>query len=89
MIEELIIKNFKLFKEEAHVPLSRINLLTGINGRGKSTVLQTLLLMKQSPDHDRTTNKIIFNGSCIRLGGYKDVKNIESNENIELSFSIL
>jgi predicted ATPase len=86
MIEELIIKNFKLFKEEAHVPLSRINLLTGINGRGKSTVLQTLLLMKQSPDHDRTTNKIIFNGSCIRLGGYKDVKNIESNENIELSF---
>lgn len=86
MIKELIIKNFKLFKDETYIPLSKINLLTGINGRGKSTVLQTLLLMKQSPDHDRTTSKIIFNGNYVKLGSYKDVKNIESNENIELSF---
>ena len=86
MIEELIIKNFKLFKDETYIPLSKINLLTGINGRGKSTVLQSLLLMKQSPDHDRTTNKIILNGNNVKLGSYKDVKNIESNENIEFTF---
>lgn len=86
MIKELIIRNFKLFKEEVTIPLSKINLLTGINGRGKSTVLQSLLLMKQSPDHDRTTNKIILNGNNVKLGGYKDIKNIESNENIEFTF---
>ncbi|KAA6328383.1 hypothetical protein EZS27_022714 [termite gut metagenome] len=86
MIKGIRIKNFKLFKEETNVPLSNINLLTGINGRGKSTVLQTLLLMKQSPEYDRTTNKIIFNGNDIKMGSFKDVKNIQSNENIELAF---
>lgn len=86
MIKELVIKNFKLFREETSIPLSRLNLLTGINGRGKSTVLQVFLLMKQSPDYDRTTNKIIFNGCDVNLGNYKDVKNIQSTENIEFTF---
>ena len=84
MIKELVIKNFKLFREETSIPLSRLNLLTGINGRGKSTVLQVFLLMKQSPDYDRTTNKIIFNGCDVNLGNYKDVKNIQSTENLSL-----
>jgi len=78
MIRQLILKNFKLFKEETVIPLSNINLLTGINGRGKSSVLQSLLLMRQSPEFDRTTNKIILNGEDVKLGTFKDIKNISS-----------
>ncbi len=88
MLRQLTLKNFKLFKEATPIPLANLNLLTGINGRGKSTVLQSLLLMRQSPEYDRTTSKIIFNGDDIRMGNFQDVKNIASSpsEPIELTF---
>ena len=75
MITEISLKNFKCFKEETAFPLSKINLLTGINGRGKSTLLQSLLLMRQTIEHNVSSNQIIFNGSCVRLGAFEDVKN--------------
>jgi predicted ATPase len=88
MVKNLQLKNFKLFKETTNVPLKNINLLTGINGRGKSTVIQSLLLMKQSIDYDRTTDKIIFNNDDIKLGSFADVKNVNTppGESIELQF---
>lgn len=89
MLNKLVLKNFKLFQKETEIPLSSINLLTGINGRGKSTVLQSFLLMKQSPEFDRTIDKIIFNGSYTQLGNIKDVKNVKSSlkDPIEFKFS--
>jgi predicted ATPase len=78
MINKVVLKNFKLFKEETSIPLSNINLLTGINGRGKSTVLQAFLLMKQSPGFDRTTNKLILNGEDVSLGGFIDIRNVRT-----------
>ena len=71
------------------MPIGKINLFTGINGRGKSTTLQSLLLMRQSPEHSRTTDQIIFNGNCVELGNFDDVRNsdIPRTEPIELTFS--
>ena len=87
MITNLKLKNFKLFKEITDIPLANINLLTGINGKGKSTVLQSFLLIKQSPEFNRTTDKIIFNGSYLQLGNIKDVKNIKSSQNEAIEFN--
>ena len=57
MLTEIKLTNFKCFKEETTIPLSQFNLFTGINGagkltalQGKSTLLQSLLLMRQSID---------------------------------------
>ncbi len=77
MINKLTLTNFKLFKEETQIPLSKINLLTGVNGRGKSSVLQPFMLFMQSPAHERNTDKIHFNGINVNLGFFEDVKNIE------------
>lgn len=88
MLKNITLQNFKLFKDKTEIPLSNLNLLTGINGRGKSTVLQSFLLMKQSPEFNRNTSKLIFNGDYIQLGNIKDVKNFESSlsDNIEFGF---
>lgn len=88
MLTEIRLKNFKCFKDQIQIPVGQINLLTGINGRGKSTALQALLLMRQSPEHSRTTNQLILNGSCIKLGNFDDIKNIEMprKQNIEFAF---
>lgn len=89
MHNQLVLRNFKLFKDQTEIPLSKLNLLTGVNGRGKSTVLQPFLLLMQSPGHDRNTDNIQFNGNCVNLGFFEDIKNIENTvkEPVRLSFS--
>jgi predicted ATPase len=88
MLSEITLSNFKCFKETTTFPLANINLLTGINGRGKSSVLQALLLMKQSVDINEKTEQVYLNGNCVDLGSIKDVKNTHTliEEPIILTF---
>jgi predicted ATPase len=88
MLTEIQLQNFKCFRENNQIPFKRINLLTGINGRGKSTTLQALLLMRQSPDHNRATTHIILNSTCVKLGSFDDIRNTETpkSEPIKIRF---
>jgi predicted ATPase len=88
MLTKIELKNFKCFKDKIQFPLTQINLLTGINGRGKSTLLQALLLMRQSIEHSEVTTQILLNGSCVRLGNFADVRNssISRDESIVLKY---
>lgn len=47
MIKELSIKNFKSIKDN-QIKLSGLNILTGLNGMGKSSLIQVLLLLNSS-----------------------------------------
>jgi predicted ATPase len=75
MLTNITLENFKCFQKKTQFPLKQINLLTGINGRGKSTLLQSLLLMRQSIDYHFFVNKIILNGNCVKLGDFEDIRN--------------
>ncbi|MFI3220772.1 MAG: AAA family ATPase [Methylococcales bacterium] len=79
MLTEIKLTNFKCFKEETAIPLSKFNLFTGVNGAGKSTALQALLLMWQSIGDlpflsESSELNLILNGSCVNLGNFDDVK---------------
>lgn len=89
MIKELKIKNFKCFHEPSPFEFSKLNLLTGINGRGKSSLLQTILVLSQSV-RNNTLNKLIFNGDLVDLGNFDDVKNSDTprRENIAFDFKL-
>lgn len=86
MLKSIALTNFKCFKEKTVFPLSRITLLTGINGKGKSTVLQALLLMRQSIEHNEDTDQLILNGNCIQLGAFNDIKNSYTPKEIPVEF---
>jgi len=47
MITKIRLRNFKIFEDE-QFELAPLTLFTGINGMGKSSVIQSLLLLKQS-----------------------------------------
>ena len=80
MINELLLENFKLFGKETHFAgLKSINLLTGVNGRGKSSLLQPLLLFKQTLLRSRSSRQVFLSGSFIDLGNASDVKNVDSS----------
>ena len=88
MITEIGYSNFKCFDARpTSIPIKGLNLLTGSNGRGKSTTLQGLLLMKQSLEHSRTAESIIFNGTCLELGTFNDIKNINSSRADPIRFT--
>jgi predicted ATPase len=82
MLTEVSIKNFKCFENEAKFHFSKLNLLTGINGRGKSSLLQSLLLISQTFIKRKSPQQLVLNGEWVELGTFDDIKNDNSNENI-------
>lgn len=54
MLHKIALRNFKAFgPDKQSAPLSRINLIYGPNSSGKSSIIQALLLLKQSRNDDR------------------------------------
>ena len=51
MIRKISLKNFKTYEDE-EFNIAPLTLIAGINGMGKSSILQSLLLLKQSYDVD-------------------------------------
>lgn len=56
MLTVINLYQFKRFKDE-HIELSPLTLLTGINGMGKSSVVQSLLVLRQSFDRGDLQHK--------------------------------
>jgi predicted ATPase len=89
MLKSIHLKNFKCFKTETRVSFSKMNVLTGQNARGKSTVLQSLLLMHQSLEFNSTIDYLLLNGKCVNLGKYDNIRNstLQKEEPIIFSFN--
>lgn len=88
MIRKLQIQNFKCFQEKKIFDFSKLNLLTGINGRGKSSLLQSILLLSQSVDNSNFKDGLVLNGKHIDLGNFEDIKNSETTQNDEISIRL-
>jgi predicted ATPase len=84
MLTQITLKNFKCFKNETKFPLGKINLLTGVNGRGKSSMLQAMLLFRQSIEHNVNSTLLVLNGSCIELGTFDEVRNSENPKDMPI-----
>lgn len=74
------LSNFKSFKKLDSIELKPLTLLCGINNSGKSSILQSLLLMKQSNfesskliGEQDAKNPLVFNGLYAKLGDWEDV----------------
>lgn len=71
MIDSLSLQNFKCF-EDITLPFGAVNILTGLNGMGKSSVIQALLLLKQSFEAG-AVDTLRLNGPYVDLGWGSDV----------------
>lgn len=72
MINRLILENFKCF-EEVKLEFSTINVLTGLNGMGKSTVMQSILLLGQSQKSIVSEYVLSLKGKYVDLGIGQDI----------------
>ncbi|SFF23365.1 MULTISPECIES: DUF3696 domain-containing protein [Methylobacterium] len=74
MLDRLHLKNFKCF-DELTLPTKPITLLTGFNAAGKSTALQSALLLAQHLRPHRSRPLLALNGDLVELGTPGDVLN--------------
>ncbi len=74
MIRALRIERFKCF-DTLTLPLSPLTLFTGFNAAGKSTALQTLLLLAQTLRSKRGSADLRLKGSLANLGTPGDIIN--------------
>jgi len=86
MITELYIKNFKSHLRTV-LPLKPLTVLAGLNGSGKSSVIQSLLLLRQSFKKQRLNEALILNGFLCSIGIGKDAI-YQASENDFLEFGI-
>lgn len=72
MIQTINLENFKCF-ENVNFELKNLNVFSGINGMGKSTTIQALLLMKQSIQQGYVPESIALNGDYVNIGTGQDL----------------
>ncbi len=73
MLRRIGLTNFKCF-ESLDLPCAPLNLLCGLNGMGKSSVIQALLVLRQSFDTgDLQEGRLVLGGTLTDLGAGSDV----------------
>ncbi len=78
MIEKLAVQNFKCI-DSVETEFSGLNLLTGPNSTGKSTLIQALLLLAQCVKNKGLVGTNLINGEFVKLGMLPDIRNINTN----------
>ncbi len=72
MICKLRLQNFKRFENQS-LEFGALTLLSGLNGMGKSSVLQSLLLLRQSYQQGLLESTgLALNGDLVRIGTARD-----------------
>lgn len=81
------IRDFKgIGSAELDIRPGKATVLTGVNSSGKSSIIQSLLLIAQSLQND---NQVVLNGPLIRLGDAQDLVREGAERNaIELSIGL-
>src|SRR4051812_41547142 len=87
MISKIFIQNYKSLKS-IELECSNLNLLTGLNGMGKSSILQALLLLRQSRSKGYLKKDgLTLKGDLVNIGVGKDAL-CQIADKEEINFSI-
>jgi len=91
MLNSIYLKNFKSFKELKELELKPITILSGTNSCGKSSILQSILLLKQTLESKNINQTALLNGRFVHLGVFENLiyeKNAKESITFRLKFKI-
>jgi predicted ATPase len=64
-ITKIAVSGFKSLRDRSEIEIRPLTILAGANSSGKSSIMQPLLLMKQTLEAQRDTNNLILDGKNI------------------------
>lgn len=73
MVTKLKLANFKAFGNPVELDIKPITILCGTNSSGKSSVMQSMLMLKQTFDSKKPDHKLMLNGRFVQLGSIEDI----------------
>jgi len=91
MLKSIGLENFRAFKKLDNLEINPLTVLCGTNSSGKSTIIKSILLWKQSIDRDSTSGVrgFAYNGELVQLGSPKNwLFNNEKNKEIKFKLKI-
>ena len=74
MITKWKVFNFKSIHEETELDLGPLTIFAGANSSGKSTFIQSVLLVAQTLAHKVGSRSVVLNGALTSLGQFDDLK---------------
>ncbi len=74
MITKWEVFNFKSIREETELSLGPLTIFAGANSSGKSTLIQSILLVAQTLSHKVSSRSVVLNGALTSLGQFDDLK---------------
>ncbi len=86
MLQKLMFTNFKSWPE-VDLPCGRITGLFGTNSSGKTSILQFLLLLKQTKDATDRAISLELNGGLVQLGSIRDAMH-RHDEGRSITFTV-
>lgn len=81
MLKSISLENYKCFKHLNSLDIAPLTILCGVNSSGKSSILKSLLMMKQSYEKSSATNYMTFNGKYIDNGTFNEIISKNSTGN--------
>lgn len=78
MLEKWKLFNFKSVRTETELEMAPLTIFAGPNSSGKSTFLQSILLVAQTLAHKVSSRSVVLNGSMAKLGQFDDLMSIGS-----------
>lgn len=92
MIESIRLNYFKAFKDSQEISLKPLTCLLGRNSSGKSSIINALLVLKQTIEGDQSPHQLpqlVLNGPLYEGGQYEDIVfNHDKSNKMTLSFSL-
>ncbi|MCL6590796.1 MAG: DUF3696 domain-containing protein [Firmicutes bacterium] len=78
MITKWKVFNFKSIQKETELTFAPLTIFAGANSSGKSTILQSILLISQTLAHKLGSRSVVLNGGLTRLGQFDDLRSFDS-----------
>ena len=90
MLKSITLKNYKSYRDETTIEFKPLTLLCGVNSSGKSSIMKSLLMLKQSFQNHNNRGEITYNDKYVNNGDFKSIAFSES-ESVMISnrFSIM
>ncbi len=78
MITKWKVSNFKSIRRETELALGPLTIFAGSNSSGKSTLLQSILLISQTISAKVPSRSVVLNGHLAKLGQFNDLRSFGS-----------
>ena len=86
MLSSISLQNYKSYAEKTDISFAPLTVLCGTNSSGKSSILKSTLMMRQTIEDGSPLNKLVFSGPYVDNGYWEDI--ISSNSQDSNTFTV-